>query len=206
MAETIVITCSACQKRFKGKPELRGKKIRCPFCREIFKVPGDGKAASAFKAAPSQEPATPLLLDEDDDEDSNPYGITTLDLTPRCPHCANPLESEDALICLYCGYNTQTRSLGKTKKIIEHTAGEHFWWLFPGLLCVTFILLQTMFVIFYCITLPGLAKDASWLQWTDHESMRLWTTVPALFDIWPIGMYAFKRLVIEPTPPEKVKD
>jgi len=34
-----VITCPDCKKRFKGKPELVGKKIKCPGCSKAFVVP-----------------------------------------------------------------------------------------------------------------------------------------------------------------------
>ena len=33
------ITCPRCQKKFKGKPELYGKRIRCPGCHKPFVVP-----------------------------------------------------------------------------------------------------------------------------------------------------------------------
>src|SRR5205085_12090110 len=88
-------------------------------------------------AAPPPEPPKPVrsALDEELEADSNPYGVSTLDLSPRCPNCANELESADALICLHCGYNTQTRRWASTKKTIEHTGGENFAWLLPGLIC-----------------------------------------------------------------------
>ena len=43
----------------------------------------------------------------------------------RCPHCTKELEP-GAIICLWCGYNTQTRVLGQTTKTVEKTGGEHF--------------------------------------------------------------------------------
>lgn len=33
------VTCPHCQKRFTGKPELSGKTVKCPACKEPFQVP-----------------------------------------------------------------------------------------------------------------------------------------------------------------------
>ena len=52
MAETSVITCPECTKKFKGKSDLQGKKIKCPFCAKPFVV-------SAAKA-PVKAPAPPV--------------------------------------------------------------------------------------------------------------------------------------------------
>src|SRR5215831_3107456 len=42
MATTSVITCPECRKKFKGRADLQGKKIRCPFCTKPFVVPHEG--------------------------------------------------------------------------------------------------------------------------------------------------------------------
>src|SRR2546421_8696495 len=41
MADIPPITCPSCAKKFKSKADLRGKRIRCPFCSESFIVPLD---------------------------------------------------------------------------------------------------------------------------------------------------------------------
>jgi len=46
MAEKPVVTCPACEKKFKAKADVRGKKILCPFCDQSFVVPADDGAAS----------------------------------------------------------------------------------------------------------------------------------------------------------------
>src|SRR5262245_44499307 len=120
-----VITCPECQKQFKGKGDLQGKKIRCPFCREPFTVPVVEEERPAAKPAAKKpaakaaaKSASAKQMAGDDDDNPNPYGITQLDIAPRCPNCANEMESEEAVICLYCGYNTLTRTWGKTDKVI----------------------------------------------------------------------------------------
>ncbi|MBM4072498.1 MAG: hypothetical protein FJ271_26750 [Planctomycetes bacterium] len=252
MAGSPIITCPECGKKFKGKDDLSGRRIRCPFCAEAFVVGGSQDSertpprkqkpdvagakdvAVAKKANPSTRPAPPSPRpsppkpstpkpsaakpvpppavptqaakgDDDEDDGKNPYGITNLDLAPRCPNCASEMESEEAVVCLHCGYNTLTREWGKTEKVIATTGGEHFLYLLPGLLAAIFIILQIVGMLYYCLALPYHARG-TWLAFTDHESMRVWTTVGGMFDIWPIGYFAFNRLVLKPRPPDKKKD
>jgi DNA-directed RNA polymerase subunit RPC12/RpoP len=224
-----VITCPECNKKFKGKEELQGKKIRCPFCKEPFVVeeeleeaeevtvpPGAAKAKAAARKpaekAPPAPPAKPAPAsaaakggDDDEEGGSNPYGITHLDIAPRCPNCANEMESEQAVICLYCGYNTLTRKWGNTKKVWQLTFRDYLLHLLPGLLAATGVMLMIAGVIYYCLVLPNTPKW-EWLDMlTDHESTRLWIASIALFICWGLGFFAVNRLVMNPKPPDKVK-
>jgi hypothetical protein len=210
MAATAVITCPNCHKKFKGSEHLRGKKIKCPKCSESFVVelvavdnPSDPRPGEAVKAATVGKSKSATWNEED--EDANPYDITTLDLTPRCPYCANELESEDSVVCLHCGYNTQTRELGKTEKIIHMTGGDHFRWLLPGIACALTIVFLFVSFLAFCFLLPPVVRGG-WTSFLDHESMRLWLCLMLLAGMWGIGLFVFKRLLIEPRPPEKVKD
>jgi hypothetical protein len=36
--------------------------------------------------------------------------------------------------------------------------------------------------------------------------MRLWLCLMLLAGMWAIGLFVFKRLILEPMPPEKFKD
>jgi DNA-directed RNA polymerase subunit RPC12/RpoP len=218
MASTI-ITCPECKKKFKGKEDLLGKKIRCPFCKEPFIVedeeatipPGGGSAKSASKKGDGKSPPPPVPASatrggaDDEEEGSNPYGITHLDLAPRCPNCANEMESEEAVVCLFCGYNTLTRAWGKTAKVVELTFRDYFKHLLPGLLAVVLIVLLIAGVVYYCLVLPGM-KKWGWLDMiTDHESTRLWIAAIVLGMIWGFGYFAFTRLVLNTKPPDKLK-
>src|SRR5262245_62145136 len=114
MAATSVITCPECNKKFKGREDLVGRRVRCPNCDHGFivqnlaqdKVDSEGAPApreavtarepvaapaAVPAAAPPPEPPKPARsrLDEELEADSNPYGVSTLDLSPRCPNCAN---------------------------------------------------------------------------------------------------------------------
>src|SRR5207237_1879701 len=139
------------------RDDLAGKKIKCPFCAHTFVVP-KGVAQTAIKvpakeaaakpgeaAKPSPPPSAPIPFADDsnrrvgwdeEDNDQNPYGVTALDLAPRCPHCAKELLSADAVVCVHCGYNTLTRRHGETRKVVEMTGQEHFAHLLPGLIPV----------------------------------------------------------------------
>jgi DNA-directed RNA polymerase subunit RPC12/RpoP len=201
-----VIACPECKKKFKGREDLQGKKIRCPACSHQFVV--QLVAVDRPEAGPA---ATPLKSEgkprwEAEDDDDNPYGVTTLDIAPRCPHCANLMENEMAIICLHCGYNTQTRQLGATKKVIAKTGSEHFLWLLPGFLCLAGIILFMNLDIFFCLLIPDMVRGESGWGLLDHESMRLWAVIISLFAIWGLGYFSFKRLIMNPVPPEKEKD
>jgi predicted Zn finger-like uncharacterized protein len=226
---TATVTCPECRKTFKGKIELDGKKVRCPRCQEIFRVRlgetlkvdlGGAEAREAIKAAkqsqpepqaaPPPEPAAaapappsaPSLDDDWANEDNpNPYGVTTIDLRPRCPNCANPLESDEAVVCLHCGYNTQTRAAIRLKKTVETTTGDRLTWLMPGLLALGGMIALILLSLFYCVALPAILGDSFLV----HESLRMWLTLILLGAMWPLGRYAMNRLVFNPTPPEKVK-
>jgi DNA-directed RNA polymerase subunit RPC12/RpoP len=213
MASMIPITCPDCKKQSKGPAELLGKRIRCKACGHTFLVEADagGKAApearppqAKAKGAPQPQKAAPPIKMMDDDDDPNPYGVTDLDLSPRCPNCANELEAADSVICLYCGYNTITRQLGATRKVYQTTGGEHFMWLLPGLLCVLGIIVLMVADLVYCLMVPNWVGN-TWAEFTDHESLRLWTVILSLGIIWGLGYFAFRRLIMEPAPPEKVK-
>jgi predicted Zn finger-like uncharacterized protein len=208
MAVSMVISCPECKKKFKGKEGLEGKTVRCPSCKHSFVVKGiaEEAAAPSKKAAPAAGEKKTKVEWTEEDENSNPYGVTDLDITPRCPHCANPLESEKAVICLYCGYNTHTRESGGVKKTFANTGQEHFLWLLPGLLCALAILIFINALIYLCLYVPELLDRDSWVIMFDHESIRLWSVVFSLFIMWGMGFFAFRRLILHPLPPEKVKD
>jgi DNA-directed RNA polymerase subunit RPC12/RpoP len=225
MSVTTIISCPECEKKFKGRPELKGKKVRCPACGHTFvvetiatdQVAVDSGAKPAPKApasakagpAPGIAPEAPIPFAADDEEDeyseANPYGVTLPDLAPRCPNCANELESADAIVCLYCGYNTQSREIGKTEKVYQTTGGEQFMWLLPGLASVLAIVLLTAFCLFFCLELPDLVQK-NWMSFLDHESMRMWITMIAMAMMWPAGYFAHKRLILQSRAPEKSKD
>src|SRR5579871_4955658 len=177
MAEQAPITCPKCAKKFKTKTDVRGKKIRCPFCTESFVVPVGDRGATAIQdkgGAPPQPGAAeaPTVPPFDEwNQDENPYGVVEADLRPRCPNCANEMESEDAVVCLSCGYNTLTREWGKTEKMIGVSAGRHFVHLLPGFLALFCMLDCILERIFYSVVWPFWVQGTNWMTWSDHESL-----------------------------------
>src|SRR5262249_11257749 len=121
-----IITCPACTKKFKTKEGLEGKRIKCPLCATPFVVPAvtEQAKAGAAKGKPGDAPGTmkqQRVTWNAEDDNSDPYKLGEFDIRPRCPNCANLMESKEAVICLFCGYNTQTREWGKTVKAMSIT-------------------------------------------------------------------------------------
>jgi hypothetical protein len=227
MATTILIVCPECNKQIKAPDNVLGKKVRCKFCQAAFVASAVGKGkAPAGKSAkppadkpakapagkggpvkpPADKPAKPALDDEDDDP--NPYGMVEVDLSARCPNCANELDSEEAVICLYCGYNTRTRELSRMRKVHDLTGGEHFLWLLPGIACALAVFLIIGFNIWYLLQID---KVVSWENdnfflgmWT-IGGIKLWVVIMSLGGIWFAGKFAVKRLILHPKPPEVEK-
>src|SRR5262249_10200819 len=80
MGGSMVIACPECKKKFKGREELEGKTVRCPSCKHNFVVPGPAADKSASKPAAAPAAAQPKrgTTWDEEDEDSNPYGVTDL--------------------------------------------------------------------------------------------------------------------------------
>jgi hypothetical protein len=208
MANLLVFACPDCEKEIKAPAEIEGKKIRCKACGATFTAKAQAvKAGKPPKPAPAKPKEPPKQAAAAGLEaDLNPYAASHLDLTPRCPHCAGEMESEDAVICLHCGYNTQTRMRVETRVLHETTGGEIFLWLLPGIICAMMILAMIGFIIFLFVSLDAVAeenKDAWWVF--APRAMRLWGIIFSLFVMFFCARFAIKRLILHPMPPERVK-
>jgi hypothetical protein len=213
MAGGVVVTCPECEKKFKPKSDVSGKKIKCPFCTHLFVVPvaneaieedkakpganksGKGKPAEA-KAAPVVEAAPASDMDGDVD----PYGIKNVDLVPRCPNCTQEMGAHE-IICLACGYNTMTRQWGKTEKTIGITAKRHILYLLPAMGSAVFTFFAIIgLLIFYAVVPYWVA--GTWMELLDSEAVRMWTTLIFVGIFWMAGMYCFKKFIDKPKPDE----
>lgn len=219
MAATVTLTCPECDKQIKAPAAVLGKKIRCKDCGATFAatapedeedqgksktpakkpVKGPGKPPPPKKGAPAK-PAKAGKSGEDDD--ANPYGVTTDNLANRCPDCANEMESEDAVVCLHCGYNTMTRTKARTRKVQEQTGGDIFLWLLPGIACVIVILILLTFDIVYCVMIERWIDPDAWYSFLASLGTKIWLVVPSLFFVFFLGRFAVKRLIIDNKPPE----
>jgi DNA-directed RNA polymerase subunit RPC12/RpoP len=222
MAGGIVITCPECQKKFKPKADVQGKKIKCPFCAHPFVVPAakgaktapakNGKAKPApaknGKAKPDAKPAAAAAAaagksqaEQDLETDENPYGVKNVDLVPRCPNCTEEMENEHAVICLNCGYNTLTREWGRTEKTLGITFERQLTYMLPALGAAAFAVF-TIIGLVYSSTVAPYDVAGTMMSFSDHESIRMWSTVFWLFVVWTAGMFCFKKFIEKPKPDE----
>lgn len=217
VAVTIVVSCPQCHKQSKAPAEVRGKKIRCKACGHIFAARASGqRPAPAKQAQQTQDEdlkqievksAAQQIIEDEFTIDKNPYTVTDTDLRPRCPHCAMALD-EGQVICLECGYNTQTRMHGATVRVMGATILERIIWLTPGIACTLAVGGLVTLIFFLWMGLRGMStKDPeSWLWWfTDNFPTQVYGTALSLGLIWLAGKFAFKRLILHPNPPEKIK-
>ena len=219
MATTILIVCPKCGKQIKAPDNVLGKRVRCKFCQAAFVAtqgaakapagkpakPPTGKPAKPPAAKPAGSMPTKRAVEDDEDDDPNPYGVTDMDLAYRCPNCANEMESEDAVVCLTCGYNTQTRERVKTRKVHDLTGGQHFLWLLPGIACTLVVLAIIGFNVWYLLKIDVLVSwenDPFYLGMWTISGIKLWIVLISLFFIWLAGKFAVKRLILHPKPPE----
>ena len=213
MASTLIVSCPECDKQMKAPAELEGKKVRCKGCGTTFVVRAPARKAAA-KPAPKAakpkpvpaKPAKPAPAADEEEQGSNPYGVTEESFATRCPHCAQELESEDAVICLHCGYNTITRERISTTMTVEHTFWDWTLWLLPGILCILVILGCIGCIVFTFIWMGDIIaqnKDEWWAF--APRSFYLWVPVLNGFIIFFAGRFAIKRLIFHPRPPEKIK-
>jgi eukaryotic-like serine/threonine-protein kinase len=121
----------------------------------------------------------------------------------RCPQCANELESEDAAICLHCGYNFFTREQARTRKVRDITGGNTFMWLLPGIISSVWVVLLITFDILYCVLLNEETIDKDeWYGFIASLGIKIWLVVMSLFIMFFCAKFAIIRLMFDNSPPE----
>jgi hypothetical protein len=243
MASNIKVVCPHCEKQVSVKAELEGKKIRCKACGTVFTVTAaaarkesqakekDAKPGEIKKSPDASAPASQRTAETD--EDGGPIGLTSVSLAPRCPLCANDLESADAIICLSCGFNLRTRETHKMKKIHATTQEDHFMWLLPGILCIVGVFAMLVVWLFFHFFLPKiifgekwnavldlpeidgsrrkaagndrLGNDSFW-SWLFHPGCEIWIIIAFVAASAYCIKFAVLRLILHPTPPEREKN
>ncbi len=183
MPAAITIPCPECEEKLKVPATAKGKKVRCKSCGHAFTVP-IGKLTAA------------------DEDDGKPYGVTTLNLLPRCPECANEMTDENAIVCLHCGYNTVTRVKWETRKVYDVTAMDYIMWLLPGVLCVFGVLALVGFDAWYVMSGRHVFDGEEWYSFLGSGAITMWLVIGTIFAMYFLAKFAFKRLVLNPHPPE----
>jgi hypothetical protein len=98
----IEVTCQ-CGKRIKAKDELAGRRVKCPGCSQPLAIPAPTTAEAAPQSRPSD--AYSDLFDD--------IGLGQQTTGPVCESCRAPIP-EKAVLCIQCGYNSQTKAFTRT--------------------------------------------------------------------------------------------
>jgi predicted Zn finger-like uncharacterized protein len=210
MADKVPIICPECAKQFQVPEDIVGRKIRCKNCGKAFVAK---RAEDVNPAQKKAESATiPFLDDDDDDGDGKPYEVTSVDLAPRCPSCANELESETAKVCLHCGFNLETRTAAERRRVKDVTGGDIFLHLLPGILsAIGFFMAMTVMLYsigrrLYLALNPDVLKDYGVTElWQINciNCCTLWISILCIWLMYKAGKFAIKRLIYENKPPER---
>jgi DNA-directed RNA polymerase subunit M/transcription elongation factor TFIIS len=219
------ISCPNCQQQMTVPDAVRGKKVRCKKCGGAVPVPAGG-VDTRVRTEQAQAKATAAAAQDEEGLAKDPYGVTETSLAPRCPHCAYELDPPDSRICLHCGYDMINRQRRPSIKTYDRTGGDWFWWLLPGVLCLITFFLIIGFALYYHFKLPydvlitkdadsllddrlkafGSEKDIAFTAYMFHPGIEVWLVVLGLAMMWKSGKFAFKRLVLNYLPPEKIKE
>ena len=122
--------CEACGTKLAVKPELAGKRVQCPKCKQPVKIPttNKGEGPPPVKTTPPKSPSSQPppgkpkkgaksaakatgvadLLDE--------VGVT--ETLGNCPECRTELEA-DQRICLSCGFDQDRGKRVNVKKFLD---------------------------------------------------------------------------------------
>lgn len=229
MADTFVIACPECSKQVKVAEEHIGKKIRCKGCQHVYTVRAPGEpppapkkkaAAGAAKTKAAPPPPPPRVLTADDDHEDAPmkYVLAADDSNvARCPFCAQELTSNEARVCLNCGYDTVKRTRPEVKQVYAHTAFELFMWWLPGIMAVLLMIGMLVWFLFFWKLIEGWLVD-SWFEdekgppatYIGAASPGFWRLYHAILIVFlsvPLVRFCYKRFFVYNRPPEKkIKD
>jgi hypothetical protein len=197
MPTLMMILCPHCKQQLKGPVELQGKKVRCKACSQVFVVqqstPLSESKSEASKGDSKGKSAEPQM-----------YQMTeAIRGIPRCPHCAGELDSEDAVICLHCGYNQLTGQRISVVKAYSTTSTEVVMWRLPGIIGAVLCLVMLVSICLLWLTLSRTAEDGKEIWWV--YPLQIWGSVIAAFVGYLSGRMAVTRLILETKPPEDLK-
>jgi hypothetical protein len=224
MPEGILITCAACGKQMKVPEHVAGKKIRCTGCRGVVPVPTGGGKAVDTRVTTAQIQKKIAAAKAEEEIARDPYGVIDESLKARCPFCAYELESDDARICLHCGYDMVKRGRVASKQVYERTTADFVMWHLPTAACILGVLAMIGGLLYYHYWLPDIvlgADDAKKLgddRWgyfdiddapfsarMFHWGIEVWLIVIFIFVSYKLLRFAFSRLFFHFLPEEKIK-
>jgi hypothetical protein len=124
------IVCEGCGKKYRWKPELAGKKVKCK-CGQVLEIPEPpkdddrnddsfgaieladvGSSSHSTPAPPKRDkpakPKSPIGEVKIAGGDIEPIGRgKSDDDSGKCPNCGTPL-ADGAVVCIQCGFNRKT--------------------------------------------------------------------------------------------------
>lgn len=128
------IVCEGCGKKYRWKPELAGKKVKCK-CGQMIEIPVPPKAGNdpnddsfgaielADVGSSSHSTQTPDAPAASSKPKTKPPGVGEVkiaggDIEPirkarseddsgRCPSCGTP-QAAETVVCIQCGFNRKT--------------------------------------------------------------------------------------------------
>ncbi|MCC6679809.1 MAG: hypothetical protein IT445_02800 [Phycisphaeraceae bacterium] len=106
---TRALTCPNCAQRFAWSPQLAGRKVKCPACQQVMRLPQQpGGAIEPIGGLLKDADKTYDLAESDSDSRSAPGKQTAAArATPsNCPNCNSKLKT-GAVICVNCGYHVE---------------------------------------------------------------------------------------------------
>lgn len=179
-------------------------------------------AAASPPPPPEPEPAPekrPLWDDEDEEATggmAKPLGVVEESDTPRCPDCAKELDPPDAKVCIHCGFNNVTRAKAYTKKVWAPTAEDWMLHLLPGIIALAIVIALIVFNIISIMQMRDWLDDTFLdMKELDAAGKKKYYVAPGAFIFFlagisllvfvPAAKFAFKRLVKEYRPKERVK-
>ena len=97
---SIITKCGSCNKKFKAKDSMAGKRVKCPGCSQPITVPNPKETVPAAPS-PTVSNYSPILdlLDE--------AGVKSVPTGPVCHSCGAEMQPT-SVICVECGYNMAT--------------------------------------------------------------------------------------------------
>jgi hypothetical protein len=217
MSSPIDMKCPNCKKVLRIPPAVFGKKIKCKHCEHAFVVSDPNAHPSQGLAATPPAPGRAPFMDDDDDEGPSKIEVISEgDEVPRCPHCAKELDPPDAIVCIHCGFNNVTRAKAETKKVWAPSIEDWIKHLWPGITALSIVI---GWIVFDIISLQSMREwlEGSFLEMEEKDAAgrKRYFVPPGFFIavIWtasiivmvPAGRFAYRRLVKEFRPPEKIK-
>ena len=174
------IKCTACSQVFTvpgggdGGPKP-AKPTAKPAAAKPAAKPAPAKPAAAKPRLVEDEPEKPTQparspFAEEEDDGITKYDVTKDDLdVPRCPFCAKELESEEAQVCLNCGYDMRVRKRHASRKTYKTTGGDVVMWWLPAVIWFGVLSGMIGLLIWMCFELGNWwRKDGIFLSETEN--------------------------------------